>query len=228
MSDWGRVVFYYDYEAYNYNKEKKHVRGLISKAYMCPGVDGMILHAYNGIRYFLEHKDLRAYSRMYFDGNRFDDHYCGMAELNQAFDTFFEAGHISLGYSDVELVINNTSLEDEKDIGYHLYMCEGMYGWLYMCFTGNMEDGYDLKYGYKYGYVNEKWDIVDVEKALDIYKDKHKLASEDLYNRELLDDAIIFFKENAILMSKEEFLETEALGIDWVSDMRKRDKEPGV
>lgn len=100
-------------------------------------------------------------------------------------------------------------------------MCEGMYGWLYMRYTGNPEDGYSLKYGYEYGYVNEEWDIVDFGKALDIYKDKHGLSPEDLYPKEMLDEAINFFEENGVLMSKEEFYETGKLGIDWVLDMRK-------
>ncbi len=222
MSDWGRVAFYYDYVAHNKRKkENERVRGLISKAYKYPGVDQMILHAYNGIRYFMDHKDIESYRGMHFDGKQFDDDHSGMAELNQAFDTFFECGHISLGYSDVEQVIDASSMVDKKEMAYQLYQCEGMYGWLYIRFTGNHEDGFSLKYGYEYGYVNNEWDIVDVEKALAIYKDKHKLSSEDILPQALLDEAVQFFKENAVLMSKDEFYEMESLGIDWVCDMRK-------
>lgn len=60
MSDWGRVVFYYDYELYD-ERKKENERG-----------------------------------------RGFDDNHYGMAELNQAFDTFFDDCHIALGYSDVE------------------------------------------------------------------------------------------------------------------------------
>ena len=220
MSDWGRLVFYYDYEVYNQStKQNERVRGLVSKAYKYPGVDQIILHAFNGIRYFMGRKDIGSLHGMLFDGKQFDDNHSGMTELNQAFDTFFDYGDILLGYSSVAQVINDTSLQDKAEIGYHLYACEGMYGWLYMCFTGNTVDGYSLKYGYEYGYVQEEWDIVDIEKALDIYKYKHKLSKLDL--QEMLDTVIEFFKENAVLMSKDEFCKTETLGIDWVLDMRK-------
>ena len=199
MSDWGIINFYYDYEVRGGGKkENERVRGLVSKAYAYPGVDEMILHAFNGIRYFMERKDRG--SR--FRGECFDQWNGGMAELNQAFDTFFEYGHISIGSSNVAQVIFDTSVDN---IGYRLTGCEGMYGWLFMSYTGNPKDGYTLKYGYEYGYVYEdEWNIVDIKKALDIYKDKHNLSSKDLYPQDMLDKVAEYFKDNAVLMSKED------------------------
>lgn len=72
MSDWGRVVFYYDYELYDERKkENERARGLVSRAYLYPGVDQMILHAYNGISYFLSHKNIASHHIMHFDGRGF-------------------------------------------------------------------------------------------------------------------------------------------------------------
>lgn len=232
MSDWGRVALFYDYEKNTRYDGMRNVRGLISKAYKYPGVVGMILHAYYGIQYFLERFDN---SRFHFDGEDWADEMGLYAELNTAFDVYFDFGKIDHGYDSVKRVLEkrisdaltetnkgeNTDETDDEEVESLLFNCEGMYGWLYFKFTGSIETGYALKYGYYYGSREYEYEVADLKRAIEIetkYNPEFAKTLED----ETIQEAIAFIEENAELMSEEEFWNIEELGAAWVKEQRSK------
>ena len=210
MSDWGKLAFYYDYEKEHRFKETPRVRGLISKTYKYPGVLGMILHAYYGIRYFLECDEDK---RCDFDVRNPEDDYSDWAELNTAFDVYFDYGAVANGGNSVKDVIKENKTEDEE-IKKCLFNCEGMYGWLYISYTGNLKAGNTLKYAYEYGYEDD-FVIGDLRRAWDIEL-KHIKESLDDEMKAKIEEAISFFEKNAVLMTEEEFRKLESDGVEWL------------
>ena len=244
MSDWGLVSFYYDYEHENRRKEKKNVRGLISKAYKYPDVEGMILHAYNGIRYFWERRD-DEYVDFGFDPFGLDQfsgrlELSDWAELNTAFDVFFEYGHISHGFDGVKYVIDNfdnlTDPDEDNEylsggkLGNDLFNCEGTYGWLFISYTGNSRDGYKLKYSYNYD--EQPGDFRSAIKKRAEYVTKY--GSDKDWEEKVLkefEEVFEFFDENAtVVKSKKAFWGFEKKGVEFIREMmteaiRKQKKE---
>ena len=151
MSEWGRVIFYYDYELTDTSSvSAKNVRGLVSKAYKNIGVEGIITHAYSGIRYFL-----KRFNHKYSDYHMSLDNIHRLSDweaLNTVFDVFFEEEYVHLGVNDVRNVLDRWQdyKPESEQLKDELFNCEGTFGWLYMSFTGNARDGYVLKYGYEY------------------------------------------------------------------------------
>ncbi len=140
MSDWGKVLFYYDYERENKYAPNalERVKGVVSKSYKYPGTDGMILHALYGLNYFFKH-----YDKWYCD---FNLGHSGWEEMNIAFDVLFDFYDIARGVDSVEQIMNN--IKEINDIENYLVNCEGLYGWIFISYTGNLKDGHKLKYGY--------------------------------------------------------------------------------
>lgn len=223
MSEWGKVVFYYDYERDDNRRPyvTKNAKGIISKAYKYPGVEGMVLHAYYGVNYFLER-----YNRKNMDFsmiNEFGDICTSQlddwAELNTAFDVFFNYFHVELGIDDVGYVLDNyEDYTDDDKLEYDLFNCEGSYGYLFIMFTGNPRDGYKLKYAYDY----EK--LYSIEDAL---KELRRERLEGAF-AEAEKDAIKFFEENATLITDtKEFCSIGDKGLNCVKEIieKKRTKE---
>lgn len=219
MSDWGRVALYYDFE-----KDSKRTRketGLISKAYKYPGVVGMILHAYYGMRYFMEcFED----DYLHFEEGYDSDSMGLYAELNTAFDVFFDYGSVDIGYDGVRSILErrreaalegNTEKVDEDEERDLLFNCEGSYGWLFLKFTGSKESGYTMKYGYYYGSREYKYEVADLKRAVEI-ESKYNSEFAEALEDEVIREAITFIEENAELMSEEEFWDVEDLGYAWV------------
>ena len=216
MGDWGKLAFYYDYEKEHRFKETPRVRGLISKTYQYPRVIGMILHAYYGIRYFFERDEDK---RCDFDACNLEDDYSAWAELNTAFDVFFDYGAVANGGNSVKGVIkaNKTADEDMQD---YLFNCEGTYGWLYISYTGNLKEGNTLKYAYEYGYgYEDDVELGDLRRALEIEL-KHTQEPLGDEMKVKIEEAISFFEENAVLMTEEEFRKLESDGVEWLKEVR--------
>ena len=100
MSDWGLVAFQYDCEQIvKFVGEKRRVKGLISKAYVYPGVEGILLHAYNGVTYFL---DNYKYKSTFFGLSKNDLDVSYWAEFNAAFDVFWDYRRVIPGWDKVK------------------------------------------------------------------------------------------------------------------------------
>ncbi len=152
MSDWGKVLLYYDYEGLSgySSKEPRRIRGLVSKAYQSPGTDGMILHAYNGLEYFKEHCNNR---EIFYDLKDYYRGFPGWEELSKAFDVFFDLKSIHCGYDDVKYIMDRREEYKEKEESFkeiedRITNVEGTFGWIFMSYTGNMKEGNKLRYGY--------------------------------------------------------------------------------
>jgi len=219
MSDWGLVSFYYDYDKKGYWGDVHH-NGLVSKAYKYPGVLGMILHAYYGVKYFM---DMQENEGLKLDGSLALSDMSDHSELNAAFDVFFMSEFIMPGFDCVKYAL--TELEksvDDKKLDDALFNCEGMYGWIYIDYTGDIESGYKMKYGYYYGACGG-YAVGDLDRALDILVNVEKRMTMD----EITDDvkeAVEFFKENAVLMTKDEFRAYEDRGREYIRKVMEDDK----
>lgn len=209
MSDWGQIAFYYDYEMEHRWRGTQKNRGLISQAHAYPGISGMMLYAYNGIRHFLMHND----GRRNFSRTKNNSVKQEWVSLSRAFEVFFELGWIDPGVDTVQCALEEGVLRD-KELKYSLFHCEGTYGWLYMKYIGNEKDGYALKYGYFYSYGSSEYEVRDFRSVYE-----HVLERKpDYFEKEVaeeLEKVILFFEENAELMTAEEFWEIEQLGVDW-------------
>jgi hypothetical protein len=217
MSDWGLVAFYYDYEREGRRKETEHVEGFISKAYKYPGVTGMILHAYNGVRFFMRD----CMDKHYHIGGEYDYEY---PNLNTAFDVFFDHKVVDTGYDNV-LAAAEKDLSDDDKLLHMLFNCEGMYGWIYVKFTGNLEESYHLKYGYYYG-TDDEYKVISFRDAIRIdlmAKDKDYEPGDENNLPDWLEETIKYFEENAELMDEEEFRDMEKPATEWVKKKMKPD-----
>ena len=223
MSDWGLISLYYDYEHEDKIPGTKdvqvlNIQGLVSKAYSYPGIDGMIYHAYNGVKYFWDR--INAKSCWDFSlSKHINDKRNGVIlpgawyELNTAFDVYFDYAYIDPGVDSVSYVLDNWDTHPEyhssdKNLKNHLFNCEGTYGWFFIKCTGNQRDGYKLRYAYNYDCRPDSVrNIVEVyNKRLE--KDGIKPEDEDTYDS--LKEAIEFFEENAFLItSTNEFWDFE-------------------
>lgn len=216
MSEWGRVALYYDYEIDDERLGRKQITGLVSKAYKYPGVLGMIWHAYYGINYFLENKDDPDNE---FGGFWWNSEIGGWVELCTAFDVFWNFQCIMSGINDVQDVVRDISIPDEKLENY-LFNCEGSDGWLFIKYTGNPDDGYSLKYGYFYGWGSlDEPEVGDLRRAMEIYSIHRKQTLEESFG-EHYNIPLDFFEENATLMDADEFWDMEDLGVEWVKKIR--------
>lgn len=193
MSDWGKVVLYYDYEKENTGyAETPHVRGIVSKSYKYPGIEGMILHAFGGLQYFLRTLNSKYTS---YDMSTMDSSY-DYKNLCGAFDTFFDFGIVNYGPNAAERVIEK-GLTSADDIHAELFNCEGTYGWLYFNYTGNPKDGYTCKYAY-----NLKGKLYSLEEAFRLpYCRQYDLDSEDIKS---VEQAIEYIQNKSELMTGEE------------------------
>lgn len=209
MSDWGQIAFYYDYEKGYRGHDTQKNRGLISQTRAYPGVAGMMLYAYNGIRYFLMHND----GRRNFSRTKNNSLLQEWVSLSRAFEVFFEGGWINPGVDAVQCALEEGVLRD-KELKHSLFYCEGTYGWLFMKYTGNEKDGYALKYGYFYGYGSSEYEVRDFRSIYEqVLERKPNYFEKEV--AEELEKVIVFFEENAELMTAEEFWEIEQLGVDW-------------
>ena len=199
MSDWGLVAFYYDYE-HEVHGETEHIRGLVSKAYKNTGVDGMILHAFNGVRYYLDHKDSKYCDFTLHLGRLVSDWH----ELNTAFDVFFdlkmpESGAYMVRYTAEHFREYADDPNRENLIVRNLFSCEGTLGYIFISYTGDPVNGYYLKYAYEYGSEDN---LLDFRTALETGhwgRDwKEKLQP-------YMDDIIAYFEEHASIAKREEF-----------------------
>lgn len=221
MSEWGRVALYYDYVKEDKWMGEKRVRGLVSKAYKYPDVLGMILHAYYGTMHFLAKKDDEYDS---LDGENCVSDISGWAELNTAFDVFWDYQVICNGSDSVRGILSEGDQVAPKDWNNYLFNCEGSDGWLFIKYTGNPQDGYSLKYGYFYGYGDlDRAEVGDLRRAMEICCKHRKQSVEERFGPDF-DEVLTFFDENASLMDEEEFWGIEDLGIAWIKEMVSMDE----
>lgn len=108
---------------------------------------------------------------------------------------------------------------EDKDMRKGLFDCEGMYGWLYISYTGTLKEGYTLKYGYEYG-QDDDYGIGDFRRALKLYEKDRKL---DLSEKDMeeIEEMVLFFEENAQIMTKEEFSDFEINSVNWVKGVKE-------
>lgn len=206
MSDWGTVVFLYDYEwdfKWDFwneegEAEREKTQGIIVKHYKASGISGIVKHAYYGMRYFMER----------FDHSSLDlyDHYrtgrtSNLTEIKTAFDVFMDQGIIDLGLDSVEDVIKNWGRnkkryeEKPSELKYDLFAGDGTDGYFYIYFSGKPETGYSLKYTYVLGN-----DLHDIQHA---FKNACGRESDYKNNKDEIDKAIKFFEEKGILITSE-------------------------
>lgn len=225
MSEWGRVVFYYDYEKEipGFGTEEsvtRRYRGMISKAYKYPGIMGVIVHAVDGVEYFVRRMGERHYD---IDGTR---HYLGtgftddLPELIEAFDVLWKDGSVQVGIDSVEDTVKKLfDGEEIKDLNYELFACEGTDGFCYITFTGNPRDGYEKKFGYYCGYATVEDKLIDARTAARIYWEHYGLSDEEIEEKlknEWYDE---FEKEYTLFESEDEFWAVEDLGVDWIREL---------
>ncbi len=205
MSDWGTVVFLYDYEwdfKWDFwnevgEAEREKTQGIIVKHYDASGISGIVQHAYYGMRYFMERFD--RYSLDLSDYRR--GRSSNLREVKTAFDVFMDQGIIDLGLDSVEHVIKNWGRnkkryeEKPSELKYDLFAGDGTDGYFYIYFSGKPETGYSLKYTYVLGH-----DLHDIQHAF-----KKACGGESNYknNKDEIDKAIKFFEEKGILITSE-------------------------
>ncbi|SEA70228.1 hypothetical protein SAMN02910384_02093 [Pseudobutyrivibrio sp. ACV-2] len=205
MSDWGTVVFLYDYEwdfKWEFWKEdgetvRETTRGIIVKHYKYSGISGIVQHAYYGMRYFMERFDHSGLDLSDYRRGRSSS----LPEIKTAFDVFMDQGIIELGYDSVEYVIKNWGRnkkryeEKPSELKYDLFAGDGTDGYFYIYFSGKPETGYSLKYTYVLGN-----DLHDIQHAF-----KNACGGEYNYknNKDEIDKAIKFFEEKGILITSE-------------------------
>ncbi|SCY25911.1 hypothetical protein SAMN02910292_01232 [Lachnospiraceae bacterium XBB2008] len=221
MSDWGLVSFRYDCEQIiKHVGKKRRVKGLISKAYDYPGMEGILLHAYNGVKYFLEAKN---YKTLFFGLSKRDLEGSNWAEFDTAFDVFWDSGVIKPGYDNVKHVMNRWDqlggYDSDEKLQYDLFSCEGMYGFLHISYTSNLDGEEELKYGYLY---EDK--VLDIKGALDEYA-RIRDISEDL--PDYLKEIITFFDDNAKFIGSEDaYWEMEKQGVALIHDVMEGNIDP--
>ena len=215
MSDWGLVAFCYDYERVGRSGKSERVKGLVSKAYQYPGLEEMLLHAYNGLSYFQKRYDNKWIN---FGLDSYDATLGSWGELNAAFDVFFDLEAIRVGYDNVSQALAKQETDVDK-IENTLFNCDGSDGWLFINYSGNTNDGYQLKYGY---YRNELRDIrgtID-----DYYKGSEKDSEENKERIEMDNEIASFFEEHATLFgSEEEFWGMETMAAEIIRDMIRKE-----
>ena len=243
MSDWGSVVFCYDYERESRPEGAVRCKGLISKAYKYEEAPAMILHAFSGMRYFLDRREDTSLYGFHLDKDRSEISL--WAALNTAFDVFFESGFIRPGFDSVKYVLdhwdqNQWKYKSSKGKGCDslkndLFNCEGMHGFLYIRYTGSLQDGYELKYGYYYrdmmrdirGALDEytkEQSISPDTKGIDFFMKKHNDNPDHIQDD--FKDIITFFDENATLFaSQEEFWDVEEMGADIIRGVMEPEEE---
>ena len=107
---WGQLSFYYDYERSEKRPFKpERMRGLVLKSYKFTGVNGIILHAYNGVKYFMGRFDNKNayFSPVDRNGNIDVSDRTIWARLSAAFDVFFDLEEIEFGYDDGKGVLSH-------------------------------------------------------------------------------------------------------------------------
>lgn len=234
MSEWGRILFYYDYEIEDTERKdvpdaKKRVKGVVSKAYKYPEIEGLFMHGANGMASFLTNYKNPKYTMDTVSGFINEDA-AGWDYVNEAFDSIAEDGSRPYSVDSVlEIIDNLESFEtqepgsDEKydldKICYYLCSCEGTDGFLYFSFTGDPENGYKAKYGYYcgYGMVEEKF--IDIKTALRIFWGHN--AVDDELTEELLSNSLVKLYENSFerFESEEEFWGLEDLAAKLVVEI---------
>ncbi|MCR5094853.1 MAG: hypothetical protein K6B72_12875 [Lachnospiraceae bacterium] len=220
MSEWGRVALYYDFEQDDEYEGRIRVRGLISKAYKYPGTINMILHAYYGTTFLYwrtgwRHPDFR--------GEKWENRLSGWRALNTAFDVLFDLGDVDTGVSSVEDVIIGDDMSDEE-MAYEIFNCEGTDGFIDIMLTGNPEDGYKIKYAYEY-YRGEELNsdkrvIKDFRQALSLDRNAPYYMEKPIV-KEAVESAMSGIEKIGELMTEEELLSFEDLGIAWIRDARE-------
>ena len=215
MGDWGKVIFLYDYE-YDYKLEfwredseisREKTQGIIVKTYRHHGIDGIVQHAYYGMRYFMERftqLNLGLSEYRCYRGDLMGVDLSNLTEINTAFDIFMDQGKIALGYNPVKDVIRNWGRNKKKyeekpsELKDDLFGGDESDGVFYIYYSGNPDNGYTLQYAYKLG-----TEILDIQHVF-----KNALDGESVYknNKEEIDKAIKFFEENGTLITSEKDL----------------------
>ena len=204
MDHFGQLVFYFDYER-DENRRRyipKRNKGFIVKSYKYIGADGIILHAYNGVKYFLsrfdyERTNFSPYNYLgEFDTSRYTDY----TKLNFAFDILFDLEEIEFGYDHGIDVLHHIEenvdyYKSEESLENDLFGGDSEAGILSITFTGNPKDGYFLKYRYYY----DK-DYVDLKSAMEAYHRDFGGPEENgdiIYPEESYKKAVDFFHKYA-------------------------------
>lgn len=197
MSEWGQVIFYYDYEA---KESKERVRGLVSRCYKYPGIIGLLQHGMCGYQYFMEH---------------LEDGYLDREELNTAFDVNFEKRSIQVGIDRVAPVLEKEVEATKKE----LFNCEGTDGYLYITYTGNSRDGYKSKYGYLCGYATVEDSFMSAKAAGKIFFENYNFIDEEKI-KIFLNDALFQAYENELELyaNEDELYKIEDLGLAFVNE----------
>ncbi|MCR4781713.1 MAG: hypothetical protein K5851_03035 [Lachnospiraceae bacterium] len=201
MGDWGKVIFLYDYEC-DYKSEfwredsetyREKTQGMFVKNYRSEGRDGVLLHAYYGMRYFMERFD---HSNLDLAGYR--NSFSNLAEIDTAFDVFMDIGRIELGFNSVEDVVKNWGRnkkryeEKTSELKYDLFGVDETDGVFYIYFSGKPETGYTLKYAYR-----PENEIQDLLPAIENDWERYYYRKY----KEEIDKAIKFFEEKGTLIT---------------------------
>lgn len=220
MSEWGKVIFYYDYERAGYRGYTENIKGLISKAYPWPGVLGLVLHAYYGTRYFLERCDKESVNfNQSFSRHCADDR----AALNEAFDVFFDQGMIKAGLDAVMMTMEEWDFsqtegydgEREDENYFNLFGGDESYGVIYIRYTGNIKDGYSLKYRY----MLDGEDVDDLTEAIKkdlIYEgaDENELSGAEF-------ECVAYLNDHSDPVAPDEVLNVEGSGYELIKELMK-------
>lgn len=202
IDGWGQLIFYYDYErpekrAY----EPERMKGLICKAYKFTGVNGIILHAYNGIKYFLNRYDNKFtnFSPCGYNGEIDISDTTGWARLNTAFDIFFDLEDIEFGSDSGKEILTHLKekaeeYKNEDNLSKELYGGAQEFGLLSITFTGDPREGYALKY--RYYYDENEYD--DLQSVIEQYNADFGNMADDGFPEESVNKALEFFRENAV------------------------------
>lgn len=235
MSEWGRVVFYYDFErdlpsrfGRSGSGETERITGLISKAYKYPSMLGLIIHAVNGFRYFLDNADDEDSS---FDGSlHFLDSFLPSRweELNTSFDIFWDNKKILLGVDSVTHVVDRIKRRladgreyDAEHIDNDLYSCEGTDGYMVIRFTGDPVHGHTAKYGFVCGYAGVEEKFMDAKTAAGIYMEHAGYSDEEI--AEVMNDELFTFIDEYLEMfdSEDDFWAATDRGTEWIMRIKQ-------
>lgn len=205
MSEWGLVGFHYDYteELTDFEKqltgeETKRICGLVVKAYKYPGIPGVIMHGFNAMRFFLEHKDD-------YDFNR--------DVLNTAMDVFFEYREIQTGIDTVSIAYSKKAVIDDNEINENLFSCEGSHGYMYIDYTGNPEDGYTMKYStYVHG------EVMDIRSFAESSAKGIETGITTDSVRDYLFECVDDIEETAKFMTEDEWEKFIQASTDWIQE----------
>ncbi len=199
MDEYKSIIFYYDYERENRIRGTERIRGFVSRVYKSE-IPNYILHAFNGLRYFWFRRDNR-----YFNPDGYHNFVEGARDLetlNQAFDTFFDHTSIQLGYNYVKAPGEYRDMSDEEVLD------EVIQDWganFYISYTGNVQDGYLLKYGFETRDEDGDMDVYNIRELINLYEKLENIGFRDL-ERTLSNVNFESFDEEIFPLTSEEII----------------------